>query len=131
MVVAATAGMKGDSEKDRVLTEARALVVRDYLVKNFKLDDARIKTLGLGKAETGGGETKVDILVYPVEVIGPPSAAPGGRFALKDGRTPLPPCVDGSDGHEPISEIPGIGHLRQISKRGNGMEANVLSMEAE
>ena len=76
VVVVASAGMKGDSEKDRVLTEARAMVVRDYLVKNFKLDDTRIKTLGLGKTETGGGETKVDILVYPVEVNGPPAQRP-------------------------------------------------------
>jgi phospholipid/cholesterol/gamma-HCH transport system substrate-binding protein len=66
VVVAATADMKGDSEKDRVLTEARAMVVRDYLVKNFKVDDARVKTIGLGKAETATGEHKVEILVYPV-----------------------------------------------------------------
>ena len=73
VVVVASAGMKGDSEKDRVLTEARALVVRDYLVKNFKLDDTRIKTIGLGKAEVGNGERKVDILVYPVGMNAPPT----------------------------------------------------------
>ena len=65
VVIAATGGLKGDSEKDRVLTEARALVVRDYLVKNFKVDDTRIKTLGLGKSATAGDERKLEILVYP------------------------------------------------------------------
>ena len=37
--------IKGDSQQDRLLTGARAMVVRDYLVKNFKLEDTRIKTL--------------------------------------------------------------------------------------
>ena len=76
VVVASSAGMKGDSEKDRVLTEARAMVVRDYLVKNFKVDDTRIKTIGLGKTETANEEPKIDILVYPGV-----NAPPAGRQA--------------------------------------------------
>jgi phospholipid/cholesterol/gamma-HCH transport system substrate-binding protein len=66
VVISSTGSMKGDSEKERVLTEARAMVVRNYLVKNFKLDDTRVKTIGLGKAETAKEEQKVEILVYPV-----------------------------------------------------------------
>src|SRR5215470_4878279 len=50
-VVAAYTGMKGDTDKERVLTEARAMVVRDYLAENFQLDDTRIKTIGEGKTE--------------------------------------------------------------------------------
>jgi outer membrane protein OmpA-like peptidoglycan-associated protein len=50
-VIAASSDMKGDNEKDRLLTEARSMVVRDYLVRNFKLQDTRIKTIGLGKSE--------------------------------------------------------------------------------
>ncbi len=65
VAIAAFAGGKGDSEKDRVLTEARALVVRDYLVKNFKVDDTRIKTIGLGKTDAASEEGKLEILVYP------------------------------------------------------------------
>jgi phospholipid/cholesterol/gamma-HCH transport system substrate-binding protein len=65
-VVSAYTDMKGDTEKNRLLTEARAMVVRDYLVHNFKLDDTRIKTIGQGKSADanapGGG---VEILVYP------------------------------------------------------------------
>jgi outer membrane protein OmpA-like peptidoglycan-associated protein len=72
VVVAAYAGMKGDSEKDRVLTEARALVVREYLVKNFKVDDTRIKTIGFGKTDTANEKRKIDILVYP-EMNAPPA----------------------------------------------------------
>jgi hypothetical protein len=57
--------MKGDTDKDRELTQARASVVRDYLVQNFKLDDKRIKTAGLGKTT---GDARVEIFVYPVGV---------------------------------------------------------------
>jgi phospholipid/cholesterol/gamma-HCH transport system substrate-binding protein len=66
VVISAYAGTKGDSEKDRVLTEARPAVVREYLVNNFKLDDERIKTIGLGKAATIEESGKVEIMVYPV-----------------------------------------------------------------
>jgi len=45
------------------LSQARAFVVRDYLVKNFKLEDTRIKIIGLGKTGTAGG--RVEILIYP------------------------------------------------------------------
>ena len=48
-VVVASAGMEGDSQKDLVLTEARAMVVREYLVENFGFDDSQLKTLGMGK----------------------------------------------------------------------------------
>ena len=58
--------MKGDMEKNRLLTEARAMVVRGYLLQNFRLDDTRIKTMGQGKSAyanaPGGG---VEILIYP------------------------------------------------------------------
>ena len=64
-VVAASMDMKGDTEKDRLLTEARSMVVRDYLVQNFKFDDTRVKTIGLGKSEMAGEGGKVEVLVYP------------------------------------------------------------------
>lgn len=53
----------GDTDKDRVLTQARAKVVRDYLVQHFKFDDTRVKIIGLGKSPPD--ETnKVEILIY-------------------------------------------------------------------
>jgi outer membrane protein OmpA-like peptidoglycan-associated protein len=48
-VVVVSAGMEGDTQKDLVLTEARAMVVREYLVENFGFDDSQLKTLGMGK----------------------------------------------------------------------------------
>jgi len=71
-VVVSSAGAKGDSEKERVLTEARATVVRQYLVKNFKLDDLRIRTMGLGKTGTDSDSRKLEVMVYAVDNDTPP-----------------------------------------------------------
>ena len=57
--------MKGDSEENRTLTQARAMVVRDYIVRNFKLDDTRMKTIGLGKSGDVSEPGRVEILIYP------------------------------------------------------------------
>lgn len=59
---------KGDSAQEKILTEARAMVVRDYLVKNFKMDDTRVKTIGLGKSADADG-TGVAVLVYPPNAV--------------------------------------------------------------
>jgi phospholipid/cholesterol/gamma-HCH transport system substrate-binding protein len=64
-VVVVSIGMKGETDKDRVLTEARASAVRDFLAQNFRLDDTRIRTIGLGKTDGTGDAGKVEILVYP------------------------------------------------------------------
>jgi outer membrane protein OmpA-like peptidoglycan-associated protein len=64
-VVAAASDMKGDTEKERLLTEARAMVVRDHLVRNFKMEDTRIKTIGLGKSDKAAEGGSVEILIYP------------------------------------------------------------------
>jgi outer membrane protein OmpA-like peptidoglycan-associated protein len=61
LAVVACSAEAGDSQKDIVLTEARAKVVRDYLVQNFKFDDTRVKVIGLGKS---GATDKTEILVY-------------------------------------------------------------------
>jgi outer membrane protein OmpA-like peptidoglycan-associated protein len=57
--------MKGDSEDALVLTQARAMVVRDYLVNHFAFNDTRLKTLGLGKSKDTGGTGKVELIIYP------------------------------------------------------------------
>ena len=67
-VVVVHSGMIGDAQKDLVLTQARAAVVRAYLVGNFGFDDTQLKTLGMGKkiganADSGWGD--VEIIVYP------------------------------------------------------------------
>ena len=79
MVVVST-GMEGDTQKDLVLTQARAMVIREYLVENFGFDDAQLKTLGMGK-QTGssagaeGDWGSIQILVFP-EGTEMPSAKP-------------------------------------------------------
>ena len=65
VVITSATGLKGDSEKDRVTTQAQTMVIRNYLVQNFRLDDTRIKTMGLGKTSDVGDTGKIEILVYP------------------------------------------------------------------
>ena len=75
-VVVASAGMEGDTQKDLVLTEARAMVVREYLVTNFGFDDSQLRTLGTGKqADTNSdaGWGAVQILIYPTGTEIPPN----------------------------------------------------------
>ena len=64
LAVVAASDEVGDTEKDRMLTQARAKVVRDYLVENFKFDDTRVKIIGLGKSPKAGVASKVEILIY-------------------------------------------------------------------
>jgi len=63
--VVVSVGMKGETDKDRVLSEGRAAAIRDYLAKNFRLDDTRLKTIGLGKTNGAGDNGKAEIVVYP------------------------------------------------------------------
>jgi len=71
LAVIASSTESGDSQKDKTLTEARAKVVRDYLVQNFKFDDTRLKVIGLGKSREAN---KVEVLVYSSNA----PSAPGG-----------------------------------------------------
>jgi len=64
LAVVAGYAEKGDSTQEKILTEARSMVVRDYLVKNFKIDDTRVKTIGLGKSADVEGPG-VAVLIYP------------------------------------------------------------------
>jgi phospholipid/cholesterol/gamma-HCH transport system substrate-binding protein len=86
-VVVVSAGMEGDTQKDLVLTEARAMVVREYLVENFGFDDSQLKTLGMGKqmgANLDADWGSIQILIFPsgTEIpIEKPVAAPGSPAA--------------------------------------------------
>src|ERR1700682_460797 len=64
----------GDTQKDLVLAQARAMVVRDYLVGNFSFDDVQLKTLGLGKGKSPNPDSSwgtVEIIIYPVDTEAP------------------------------------------------------------
>ncbi len=67
-VIVVSTGMDGDTQKDLVLTEARAMVIREYLVENFGFDDSQLKTLGMGKQEGAHLDAdwgSIQILIYP------------------------------------------------------------------
>jgi len=73
-VVVVSAGVEGDSKADQTLTEARAMVIRTYLVENFGFDDSLLKTLGTGKqtgARADGEWGSIQILLYPAGVAIP------------------------------------------------------------
>jgi phospholipid/cholesterol/gamma-HCH transport system substrate-binding protein len=75
-VIEASTGMEGDTQKDMVLTQARAMVVREYVVTNFEFDDSELGTLGMGKQKAGassGDWGTVRILIYPVGTEAPPN----------------------------------------------------------
>jgi phospholipid/cholesterol/gamma-HCH transport system substrate-binding protein len=85
-VVVASAGMEGDSQKDLVLSEARAMVVREYLVENFGFDDSKLKTLGMGKqtvANSDSGWGIVQIFIYPAGTEIPPNKQAESRVPSK------------------------------------------------
>jgi hypothetical protein len=68
-IVVVYTGMTGDTQKDLILTQARAVAVRAYLVGNFGFDDTQLKTLGLGKKIEASADSAwgaVEIIVYPV-----------------------------------------------------------------
>ena len=67
-VVVVSTGMEGDAHKNQVLTDARAMVVREYLVNNYGFDDSHLKTLGLGKQAGASQEAdwgSIQILIFP------------------------------------------------------------------
>jgi phospholipid/cholesterol/gamma-HCH transport system substrate-binding protein len=93
-VIVASAGAEGDSQKQLVLTEAWAMVVREYLVENFGFDDSQLKTLGTGKqadAQSDAGWGTVQILIYPAGTEIPPSKrAKSGVSEKKSPDQPAP-----------------------------------------
>ena len=86
-VVAVYSSMEGDAAKDLVLTQGRALVIREYLVENFGFDDRKLKTLGMGK-RTGTspdiGWGTIQILIYPAGTEIPPAKLPPESATTKD-----------------------------------------------
>jgi phospholipid/cholesterol/gamma-HCH transport system substrate-binding protein len=82
-VVVASTGKEGDAQEDLKLTEARAMVIRDYLVGSFGFDDAGLKTLGEGKQpDPNSGEDwgSIKIVIFPQGTEVPPDQPlPGGN----------------------------------------------------
>src|SRR5208337_5436320 len=90
-VVVVSAGSEGDTQKNLVLTEARAMVVREYLVENFGFDDSQLKTLGLGKQAGSSLDAdwgSIQILIFPAgtELPAAAPAAEGSASTTDAGR---------------------------------------------
>lgn len=67
-VVIVSAGAEGDTQKELVLTQARAMLIREYLVQHYGFDDSKFKTLGLGKQPASTSEAEwgtIQLLVFP------------------------------------------------------------------
>ena len=93
-MVVVSAGANGDAQKDLVLTEGRAMVVREYLVETFGFDDSHLRTLGLGKqAETNSdiGWGSVQIIFYPSGAAIPANKQP--QAAISSNTTSVLPTL--------------------------------------
>jgi phospholipid/cholesterol/gamma-HCH transport system substrate-binding protein len=67
VVVTAYSAEPGQKDENLQVTQAQALVVRKYLVDNFKLDESRIKTKGFGEQTTKDKDvqpSRVEILIF-------------------------------------------------------------------
>ena len=67
-VIEASTGTSGSSDTDHTLAQARALVVRDYIVQHFGFDDTKLKTIPLGKQTSETSKDNwglVKVLIYP------------------------------------------------------------------
>ncbi|MDR3724320.1 MAG: MlaD family protein [Terracidiphilus sp.] len=76
-VIVISSGMEGDTQKQLVLTQVRAMLIRDYLVQHYGFDDNQLKTMALGKKASGEGTglESIEILIYPVGTAVPAKAA--------------------------------------------------------
>jgi phospholipid/cholesterol/gamma-HCH transport system substrate-binding protein len=92
-VVVVSAGMEGDTKKELVLTEARAMVVREYLVENFGFDDSQLKTLGLGKQAGSSLDAdwgSIQILIFPAGIEIPADIpSPASSSTITDVNRPV------------------------------------------
>jgi phospholipid/cholesterol/gamma-HCH transport system substrate-binding protein len=78
-VIVASTGMEGDTQKDAVLTEARAMIVRTYLAENFGFDNSLLKTIGMGKqtgAKLDADWGSIQILIFAAGTEIPADKAP-------------------------------------------------------
>ena len=98
-VIAVSAGMEGDAQKDQTLTEARAMVVREYLAENFGFDDTQVKTLGMGKQADDKGEGgwgTVRIVIYPAGTEIPANKPGADATAKPNAQQALPVSTGGA-----------------------------------
>jgi phospholipid/cholesterol/gamma-HCH transport system substrate-binding protein len=97
VAVIETSTGEGDAKQDQTLTDARAMVIRQYLVGNFSFDDTGVKTLGEGKQEDPNANANwgsVKIVIYPPGTEAPadkPPAANNSSEKDQGGKEPKKP----------------------------------------
>ena len=86
-VIQVSTGMSGSSESDLTLSQGRALVVYDYIVQHYGFDDTKLKTVALGKQQSGETSKQdwgvVKVLIYPEGTAVPASKKPEKAAAPK------------------------------------------------
>jgi phospholipid/cholesterol/gamma-HCH transport system substrate-binding protein len=64
-VIMVSGPASGDTAEVQELTQARGMVVRDYLVEHFKMDDTRLKKMSLGKVKPMADDSSlVQVILY-------------------------------------------------------------------
>jgi phospholipid/cholesterol/gamma-HCH transport system substrate-binding protein len=97
-VIVASTGMEGDTQRDTVLTEARAMIVRAYLAENFGFDNSLLKTIGMGKeagADIDAVWGSIQILIFAPGTEIPADKPPivSAPIANADRPVPVSPAV--------------------------------------
>lgn len=66
VIVQAFSSLAGEQDANLVLTQAQAMVVRNYLADTFKLDVAKLRTMGMGEGKTAQPDRshRIEISVY-------------------------------------------------------------------
>jgi phospholipid/cholesterol/gamma-HCH transport system substrate-binding protein len=81
-VVEVSTGKTGSTDSALTLAQARAMVVRDYIVQHFGFDDTKLKTVALGKDtnETSKADWgQIRVLIYPSGTPIPPDKSPENK----------------------------------------------------
>jgi hypothetical protein len=81
VVVAAYAGVKGDSGKELTRCQARAVAVRQYLVEKYELDDKRIKTRAWENSQSGVGPQTASKFLFIAKLNRPEMQGPGVHWS--------------------------------------------------
>jgi phospholipid/cholesterol/gamma-HCH transport system substrate-binding protein len=78
-VIEVSTGKSGSADTDLTQAQARALVVRDYIVQHYGFDDTKLKTVALGKQIDESSKSDwglIKILIYPAGTPMPADKSP-------------------------------------------------------
>jgi phospholipid/cholesterol/gamma-HCH transport system substrate-binding protein len=92
-VIEVSTGKSGSTDADLTLAQARALVLRDYVVQHYGFDDTKLKTVALGKQATESSKQDwglIRVLVYPAGTPIPADKTPDKAPAAAPTASPAP-----------------------------------------